>query len=333
VHLAVGGWKHSPERGARLLEGTGLLSGKNVTPPPAPKRTQVRLFPRDGSPAWKSAEIIGWKPDFSHDAYYFLISTRWPFLLLCFMGVFLGANALFGELYALSGGVLSARPGSFVDGFFFSVETMGTIGYGEMTPRSGVAHLLVTIESMFSMLFLAVVTGLVFAKFSRPRARVAFSQVAVVAPRNGVPTLMFRVANERANHIVEAQLRVVVMSNEVTLEGEKLRRMQDIALLRDRSSAFILTWTAMHVLNEQSPLYGATRALLEERQAEVLVTFTGYDATLAQTIHARYSYIADEVLFGHRFLDIISVLPDGTRRIDFNRFHETEPLLPKPPAA
>jgi inward rectifier potassium channel len=202
-----------------------------------------------------------------------------------------------------------------------------------MTPRSGVAHLLVTLESMFSMLFLAVVTGLVFAKFSRPRARVVFSRVAVVAPRNGVPTLMFRVANERANHIVEAQLRVTVMSNEVTLEGERLRRMTDVPLLRDRSSAFILTWTAMHALNEQSPLEGASRELLEARQAEILVTFTGYDATLAQTIHARYSYIADEVLFHHRFTDIITVLPDGTRRIDFNRFHETEPLAEKPSGA
>jgi inward rectifier potassium channel len=283
-------------------------------------------------PVWKSAEIVGWKPDLMHDFYYFLISTKWPVLLLCFVGIFLGANALFGELYALSGGVLSARPGNFVDGFFFSVETMGTIGYGEMTPRSGVAHLLVTIESMFSMLFLAVVTGLVFAKFSRPRARVVFSNVAVVAPRNGVPTLMFRVANERVNHIVEAQLRVTVMANEVTLEGERLRRMTDVPLLRDRSSAFILTWTAMHALNEQSPLYGATRALLEERQSEILVTFTGYDATLAQTIHARYSYIADEILFNQRFVDIIEVRQDGTRRIDFNRFNQTEPLPPRAPA-
>jgi inward rectifier potassium channel len=108
--------------------------------------------------------------------------------------------------------------------------------------------------------------------------------------------------------------------------------MTDVPLLRDRSSAFILTWTAMHALNEQSPLYGATRALLEERQSEILVTFTGYDATLAQTIHARYSYIADEILFNQRFVDIIEVRPDGTRRIDFNRFNQTEPLPPRAPA-
>jgi inward rectifier potassium channel len=302
-----------------------------MVPPLPPRKPQPRLFPRDGTPAWKSAEIVGWKPDWQHDFYYFLISTSWPILLWCFVGVFVATNALFGALYAWFGGVESARPGSFVDGFFFSVETMGTIGYGEMTPHSAVAHLLVTCESMLSMLFLAVVTGLVFAKFSRPRARVAFSEVAVVAPRNGVPTLMFRVANERANHIVEAQLRVTLMSNEVTQEGDRLRKMTDLPLLRNHSSAFILTWTAMHVLHDQSPLYHATTERLEEQQAEILVTFTGYDATLAQTIHARYSYVADEVRFGERFVDVIQVFPDGRRRIDFSRFHQTEPLSPRPP--
>jgi inward rectifier potassium channel len=301
--------------------------------PPTPKKPQPRLFPRDGTPAWKSAEIIGWKPDLTHDFYYFLISTNWPVLLLCFTGVFLGTNALFGALYAWWGGVESARPGSFVDGFFFSVETMGTIGYGEMTPHSAAAHTLVTIESMLSMLFLAVVTGLVFAKFSRPRARVVFSDVAVVAPRNGIPTLMFRVANERANHIVEAQLRVTAMANDVTLEGERLRKMTDLPLLRNHSSAFVLTWTAMHALDEKSPLHGATPASLEAQAVEILVTFTGYDATLAQTIHARYSYIVAEVRFNERFVDIITVLPNGTRRIDFTRFHQTEPVKPKLPAA
>jgi inward rectifier potassium channel len=304
-----------------------------VTKPAPPKKPQLRLFPRDGTPAWQSAEIIGWKPDWAHDFYYFLIATSWPWLLLTFIAVFFGTNALFGAAYAWFGGVDSARPGNFIDGFFFSVETMGTIGYGEMTPRSTAAHLLVTIEAMVSMLGLAVVTGLVFAKFSRPRARVAFSNTAVVAPRNGVPTLMFRVANERANHIVEAQLRVTLMANEVTQEGERLRKMTDMPLMRNHSSAFILTWTAMHPLNEQSPLYRATAELLEEQQVEILVTFTGYDATLAQTIHARYSYIASEVRFDERFVDIIEVLPDGTRRIDFSRFHDTVPVVARVQAA
>ncbi len=279
---------------------------------------------------WKSAEIVGWKPDLLHDFYYFLISTSWPVLLTAFVGAFLVTNALFGGLYALLGGVQNARPGSFLDGFFFSVETMGTIGYGEMTPRSNTAHLLVTTEAMLSLLGVAVVTGLVFAKFSRPRARVVFSNVAVVAPRNGVPTLMFRVANERANHIAEAQLRVTLMSMEVTKEGERLRRMLDLPLLRNQSSAFVLTWTAMHVLDEKSPLYNVTAEQLAALQAEILVNFAGFDATLSQTIHARHSYIADEICWNARFVDILQVLPDGTRRVDYTRFHDVEPLPPRP---
>ncbi len=279
---------------------------------------------------WKSAEIVGWKPDLLHDFYYFLISTSWPVLLTAFVAAFLATNAFFGGLYALLGGVQNARPGSFLDGFFFSVETMGTIGYGEMTPRSDTAHLLVTTEAMLSLLGVAVVTGLVFAKFSRPRARVVFSNLAVVAPRNGVPTLMFRVANERANHIAEAQLRVTLMSMEVTKEGERLRRMLDLPLLRNQSSAFVLTWTAMHVLDEKSPLYAVTAEQLEALQAEILVNFAGFDATLSQTIHARHSYIADEIRWNARFVDILQVFPDGTRRVDYTRFHDVEPLPPRP---
>ena len=301
-------------------------------PPPSPaKKAQPRLFPRDGAPLWKSTEIVGWKPDLWHDFYYFLISTSWPVLLALFAVSFLAANALFGGAYAVFGGVDNARHGSFADGFFFSVETMGTIGYGEMTPRSTLAHWLVTVEAMLSMLGVAVVTGLVFAKFSRPRARVVFSDVAVVTARNGVPTLMFRVANERANHIAEAQLRVTLMAPEVTKEGDRLRRMMDLPLLRSQSSAFVLTWTAMHPLNSGSPLYGATPEQLAEQQVEVLVTFTGFDATLSQSIHARHSYIADEIHWNARFVDILQVLPDGSRRVDYTRFHDIE--LQPPPAS
>jgi inward rectifier potassium channel len=152
--------------------------------------------------------------------------------------------------------------------------------------------------------------------------------VAVVAPRNGVPTLMFRVANERANHIAEAQLRVTLMAPEVTKEGDRLRRMVDLPLMRNHSSAFILTWTAMHPLNAHSPLYGATPEQLAEQQVEILVTFTGFDATLSQTIHARYSYVAEEIHWNARFVDILRLRPDGTRQVDYTKFHDTEELPP-----
>jgi inward rectifier potassium channel len=288
----------------------------------------LRIFPRDGTPAWRNLEIVGWKPSFVRDFYYLLLTVPWPVLLLCFCGVYLLVNAFFGGLYALLGGVANARPGSFVDGFFFSVETMGTIGYGEMAPQTRVAHLLVTAESMLSLLGLAVVTGLVFAKFSRPRARVLFSDVAVIAPRDGVPTFMFRVANERANHIVEAQLRVTLMSWGTTLEGERLRKMVDLPLVRNQSSAFILTWTALHPIDRNSPLHGVTPEDLDTRGIEILVTLTGLDGTLSQIIHSRHSYVAEEVRWNQRFVDIIEITPDGKRRVHYHRFHQTEPVGP-----
>jgi inward rectifier potassium channel len=300
-------------------------------PEPTSPPTQIpRLFPRDGTPAWQNVEIVGWRPNLFRDFYYFLLATPWPMVLLCFAGAYLFVNALFGAAYAFFGGVANAHPGSFSDGFFFSVETMGTIGYGEMTPQSRLAHLLVTAESMLSLLGLAVVTGLVFAKFSRPRARVLFSNVAVIAPRDGVPTFMFRVANERANHIVEAQLRVTLLAWERTLEGEQLRRMIDLPLARSQSSAFILTWTALHPIVPGSPFYGATQQSLVERAAEVLVSLTGLDGTTSQVIHARHSFVAQEIRWDERFVDIIEVLPSGKRRLHYSRFHDTEPL---PPAA
>lgn len=293
---------------------------------PAPRPPVPRLFPRDGTPAWRNLEIVGWKPSFVRDFYYLVLVVPWPVLLLCFAGAYLLVNTFFGALYALFGGVANMPPGSFADGFFFSVETMGTIGYGEMSPQSRLAHALVTAESMTSLLGLAVVTGLVFAKFSRPRARVLFSEVAVIAPRNGVPTLMFRVANERANHIVEAQLRVTLLSWETTLEGDRLRRMSDVLLSRSQSSAFILSWTALHPITAASPLFGATPESLAAAGVEILVTLTGLDGTLSQMIHARHSYVAEEIRWNERFVDIIEVAPDGKRRVHYDRFHQTEPL-------
>jgi inward rectifier potassium channel len=298
---------------------------------PASRSPVPRLFPRDGTPAWRNLEIVGWKPSFIRDFYYLVLAVPWPVLLLCFAGAYLLVNTFFGVLYALFGGVANMPPGSFTDGFFFSVETMGTIGYGEMSPQSRFAHVLVTAESMTSLLGLAVVTGLVFAKFSRPRARVIFSDVAVIAPRNGVPTLMFRVANERANHIVEAQLRVTMLAWETTLEGDRLRKMSDLLLTRNQSSAFILSWTALHPITPDSPLSGSTPESLASAGVEILVTLTGLDGTLSQVIHARHSYVAEEIRWNERFADIIEVAPDGKRRVHYDRFHRTEPLPPRLP--
>jgi inward rectifier potassium channel len=150
--------------------------------------------------------------------------------------------------------------------------------------------------------------------------------VAVVAPREGVPTLMFRVANERVNHVVEAQLRVAMVRSERTKEGEFLRRIVDIPLVRSQSPAFVLTWTALHPITAESPLYGETQESLAEKNAEIIVTLLGIDEVLSQTIHARFSYVASDLVFGKRFADIIPPVLSGQRVVDYRRFHEVVPL-------
>jgi inward rectifier potassium channel len=257
------------------------------------------------------------------DLYLRLLAAPWP-LLLAALGVsYLGANAVFAAAYLLGGDALTgARPGSFGDAFFFSVHTMATIGYGSIAPHTLYAHILVTIESMVGLLGLALVTGLMFAKFSRPTARVLFSHVAVVTRRDGVPSLMFRMANARGNQIVEARLHAVLALTEQTPEGEVLRRLYDLALVRSQHVLFTLSWTAVHQITPHSPLFHKSAADLAAAEAEIVVSLTGLDDAYAQTVYARHAYANDDIRWGARFVDILSHTPDGRRRIDYAHFHD-----------
>ena len=294
--------------------------------PPIQTGDNVRIFQRDGRPLIRARDLVGFRRATLSDLYYFLIAARWRVVLAIYASAYLLLNAVFGAVYTWTGGVANARPGNFSDAFFFSAETLGTIGYGVLAPQSRAAHLVATLENMIGLLALATFTGLTFAKFSRPKARVIFSDVAVIAPRDGVLTLSFRVANERVNHVVEAMLRVTLMRFEVTAEGEKFRRMVDLPLIRNQSPAFVLTWTALHAIDETSPLRGVTPQAFAEGLMEVLVTFTGWDETLAQTIFARQSYVASELRWNHHFRDVIRITAEGRREIDYARFHETDEL-------
>jgi inward rectifier potassium channel len=294
--------------------------------PPIQTGDSVRIFQRDGRPLIRARDLVGFRRATLSDLYYFLIAAKWRVVLALYASAYLLLNALFGALYVWTGGVANARPGSFSDAFFFSAETLGTIGYGVLAPQSRAAHLVATVENMIGLLALATFTGLTFAKFSRPKARVIFSDVAVIAPRDGVPTLSFRVANERVNHVVEATLRVTLVRFEVTAEGERFRRMVDLPLVRSQSPAFVLTWTALHAIDKTSALHGVTPQSFAEGLMEVLVTFTGWDETLAQTIFARQSYVASELRWNHHFRDVIRITAEGRREIDYGCFHETDPL-------
>lgn len=266
------------------------------------------------------------------DLYHLLLTSTWRRLLLVFAAAYLVVNAAFAAGYlALGPGAVSgARPGSFGDAFFFSVQTLATVGYGRLTPASTGANVLATVEMFAGMLALAVTAGLVFAKFSRPTARVLFSDVAVVAPWEGVPSLMFRMANARSSQIVEANVRAVLVRTERTREGEEVRRLHDLRLLRSHHALFALSWTAIHPIDAESPLAGMDAAALAASGAALVVTLIGFDEDLSQTIHARHGYRADQVRFGHRFRDVFLTLPTGERAIDYGRFHEVEPLAPGP---
>ena len=189
------------------------------------------------------------------------------------------------------------------------------------------ANVLVALESTVGVLALPIVTGLVFAKFARPIARVLFSQNALITSRNGVQSLVFRMANARRNQIVEAHARVVLVRDERTAEGERLRRLHDLTIVRSDTPVFALTWAVVHPITATSPLAGATPALLAEWDAEIVVSVVGIDDTLSQTVHARWSYVASEIVWDRQFADVLSVLPDGRRQIDYTKFHQ---LLDEP---
>ncbi len=260
------------------------------------------------------------------DFYHATLTASWPEFFLGLGAVFLALNLLFALLYMIDPhGIAGARPGSLSDAFFFSVQTFGSIGYGAMTPHSAYANVLVTAESFFSIVNIAVATGLVFARISRPTARVLFSNVAVIAQFEGVPTLMFRAANQRANQILDANISVSLARQAVTQEGIVMRRFEELKLMRSRTPLFALSWTVMHRIDESSPLYGQTPDSLIDNQVELIALLSGTDETLSEMIYARQSYRPQQILWDRRFVDVLSLTANGRRVVDLNRFHDTEP--------
>lgn len=267
------------------------------------------------------------------DNYHSALTIPWWGFLLVTSGTYVGLNLLFACLYLAQHGAIANVPDlDFADAFFFSVQTMATIGYGGMAPATRFAHVLVTLESIVGILSTALITGATFAKFAKPTARVLFSQKIVVTVRHGVPTMMFRMANWRRNQVVEAQLRVALLIDEVSPEGDRIRRPLEIKLVRDRTALFFLSFQAMHIIDENSPFYGkGALDKLRAQSAQIYLTLTGMDETIGQAIHARCTYALDDIVWNARFADVISADPDGTRQIDYTKFHETVPH--DPPAA
>lgn len=262
------------------------------------------------------------------DLYHWVVAMGWTTYLCLFVGAFLVVNAAFGFLYYVGkdaiGGLASS---SFWEYFFFSVQTMATIGYGNKFPQTMYADVLVTIQAMIGLLSMGLFAAIAFARFSIPRSRVIFSNTAVVADFEGVPTLMFRVANERNNKIIGAEVELSLFIRETSKEGLSMRRIYDLALVRSNNPMLSLTWLILHPITEGSPLFGHTAESLASAEFALVATLKGLDETISQTVHANYAYRSTDVRWSHRFQDMFSEDEStGNSSIDLTRIHDIRPV-------
>jgi inward rectifier potassium channel len=274
--------------------------------------------------------IVGDRPAPLRDFYHALLKLPWWATIAAISAAFLVTNALFAAVYLEVGGVSHAATASFRDAFFFSVQTMGTIGYGAMFPESTAANVVVVGESIVSLLLTALSTGLVFAKFSRSTARFVFTRHAVISPLNGVPTLMFRLGNERGNQIVNAHIRLVMVRTERPIEGGTFYRMLDLQPSRERAMSLSRSWNVQHTIDASSPLAGETPASVVEKEVELQVMVVGTDDITMQMVHASHRYFAKDIVWGARLADVLSETPDGHMLLDLRRFHDVEATAPTP---
>jgi inward rectifier potassium channel len=270
--------------------------------------------------------IIGAPVPGLRDLYHDLLRVPWWAVLLIIAGAFLALNCIFAALYVWVGGIAHARPGSFADAFFFSVQTMGTIGYGTMYPATNGANALVVAESVVSLVTTALATGLVFVRFSQTRAQLMFSKRVAIGPMDGVPTLMLRVGNVRKGNIVGAEFRMTFTCTSKTAEGMTIYRLQELKLVRTRAPALSRSWTVLHQVVDGSPLAGFDAQRMAAVDAEISVEVVGTDETSLQPVHARHTWFAGSVAWGSRLADVLSETPEGDVILDLRNFHEVIPV-------
>jgi inward rectifier potassium channel len=291
-----------------------MLNGRSER---TPKARIIRLGDR---------EIIteGLDLNFWADISHRCMTASWPSFIAGAALVFLVFNAVFACFYWIGDQPIANVPGgAYIDYFYFSIETLSTAGYGDMHPQTHYGHFIATVELFTGIFSMSLMTGLIFARFSRPQARLLFANNPVISRHEGLPTLMIRLANERQNLIGNASARLWMFKDIVTMEGQSFRRFFELPLLRSESPALALSWTLHHVLDETSPLFGTTADDLAAGNVSLLVVVSGYDVVAAQTVHGRRIYEHPAIRFGHRYVDILDTADDGRIRIDYGRFHDT----------
>lgn len=266
--------------------------------------------------------------------YLHLINMSWPAFLSVVFLAYLTVNALFAVVYfligtqQLQGADAPTAIGRFMNAFFFSAQTLSTVGYGTMAPRGVGANSVAALEAMLGLMGFALATGLLFGRVSRPSARIGFSGNVVVAPYQDGTSLQFRIVNQRHNSLMEINARVMLMTVEGG-NGELKRNFSILNLERDNVIFLPITWTVVHPIDQESPLYGKTAEDLKRLQAELLILIKGFDDTFSQTVHARYSYRYDEFKWGARFAPAFEVDPEGDLILDVNRVGAlVEPVAP-----
>lgn len=263
--------------------------------------------------------------NFLQDFYHSLMRMNWLQFSLLFSFTYLLINSFFASLYYLGGdSILNADPLNYWEAFLFSFQTSTTIGYGFYLPQTTLAHIIVIFDSISGILFVAIATGMAFSRFSRPTARVLFSKNLVISNINGKRTLMFRMGNARHSQIIDAQVKVVMTRPEVTTEGQSMRRIYDLQLVRSSSPLFSLSWTVMHEITPESPLYEMEEKVLMSREINFIISMTGIDDVFSQTIYDRYMYWGDSLLLGKRFVDVMGIESNGEAYIDYNCFHKVK---------
>jgi inward rectifier potassium channel len=260
------------------------------------------------------------------DPYHIAVSASWPAFVAALLGLWLAINLLFATLYALDpGGVANTRPDSFFDAFFFSVETLATVGYGVMAPTTLYTHIVSAAEIVTGTAFTAIVTGLLFVRFSRPRANIIFADNAVITAHNGHPKLMIRIVNARSTVMVSASARMFALLSEQTAEGQFFRRIHDVPLIQAQLPLFIMPWTLMHRIDRNSPLHGITPEALAGSDTRIFLTVTGHDRALATEVQDMGDYTAEHILFGQRYADSVTLDEKGNATADISLISALEP--------
>src|SRR6202521_3771380 len=277
---------------------------------------RISKNPRSNIVRIGNREIItqGLNSGFWNDLYHRSMSVSWPVFFASAALVFIALNGTFALVFLLGHEPIANVPtGSFMDLFYFSIETLATVGYGDMHPQTHFGHAVATVEIFTGMSFLAVMTGLIFARFSRPRARLVFAHNPVVNRHEGQPTVIIRVANARANMISDAAAQLWLVRTERSAEGATFRRFHRLALHRQENPMFILSWTLLHTIEPSSPLFGQSAEDLADSESTLVVILSGLDENAVQELRARRNYDSSLIRWGYRYADILKADDAGDR--------------------